>query len=233
VSLLAFKPGLSKLDPLQYAADLRAFGDKLARDLLPRLQGRRMPTRASWAAAKAGASPPADEVARTAVLQSTLQELDRHPDPDLVAFLLLKGARAFFPRALLFVVKDERLRGLAGFGPGAGGVSLDRLARDLTIPLDEPSPFAGVVVTGRVWTGPPPPDGPGRRLLERIGPLEAGAVALVPVRAQRETIAVIYGDAPGRTSLPPFDPFLDFVERAGRSLDEALLARRTVESAAC
>jgi hypothetical protein len=34
VSLLAFKPGLSKLDPLQYEADLRAFGDKLARDLL-------------------------------------------------------------------------------------------------------------------------------------------------------------------------------------------------------
>ena len=34
-SLLAWKPGLSKLDPLQYEADLRAFGDKLAKDLLP------------------------------------------------------------------------------------------------------------------------------------------------------------------------------------------------------
>jgi hypothetical protein len=227
-TMLAFKPGLSKLDPLQYAADLRAFGDKLARDVLPRLRGRRAP-----AAATTDASPPEDEVARAAVLQSALDELGRNPDLDLVAFLLLKAARAFFPRALLFLVKDERLRGLAGFGPTADGGSLDLLARDLTLPLDEPSPFAGVVVTGRSWSGPPPSDGPGRRLLERIGPLDAGAVVLVPVRAHRDTVAVVYGDAPGRPSLPPFEPFVDFVGRVGRALDEALLARRALEPAAC
>ena len=57
VSLLAFKPGLSKLDPLQYAADLRAFGDKLARDLLPRLAGSRGPGRTAPAPAPASATP--------------------------------------------------------------------------------------------------------------------------------------------------------------------------------
>ena len=114
VSLLAFKPGLSKLDPLQYEADLRAFGDKLARDLLPRLEGRRT-------GAAARPAPPKTlhpgEAAREAVLRSALEEMRRSPDPDLVAFLLLRAARAFFPRVLLFVVKDERLRGLSGFGP--------------------------------------------------------------------------------------------------------------------
>ncbi len=55
VSLLAFKPGLSKLDPLQYEADLRAFGDKLARDLLPRLDGRRRGGRPAASAPPRGA----------------------------------------------------------------------------------------------------------------------------------------------------------------------------------
>jgi len=51
VSLVAFKPGLSKLDSRQYQADLRAFADKLVRDLLPRLSGRRTCASASASAA--------------------------------------------------------------------------------------------------------------------------------------------------------------------------------------
>jgi CheY-like chemotaxis protein len=236
VTMLAFKPGLSKLDPLQYQADLRAFGDKLARDLLPRLLGRHPPTRVSKPPLKMAATtagpPPAEEVSRVVALHAALDDLGRHPDPDLVSFLLLRAARAFFPRALLFVVKDERLRGLAGFGLTANGESLDLLARDLTVPLDEPSPFAGVVVTGRTWSGPSPSDGPARRLLDRIGPLDASAMVLVPVCAQRETVAVVFGDDPGGSRLPPLDSFVAFVERAGRALDEAFLARRAGAPAA-
>jgi hypothetical protein len=125
VSLLAFKPGLSKLDPLQYEADLRAFGDKLARDLLPRLEGRRSGATGPARTASASAPTPGEAV-REAVLRTALEEMRKSPDPDLVAFLLLRAARAWFPRVLLFVVKDERLRGLSGFGP-AGGDSLDLL----------------------------------------------------------------------------------------------------------
>ena len=149
VSLLAFKPGLSKLDPLQYQADLRAFAEKLARDLLPRLESRR---RGAAPRAEAAASP-ADGV-HEAVLRSALQEMQRSSDPDLVAFLLLRAARAFFPRVLLFVVKDERLRGLSGFGPAKGGDSLDLLAREITVPLDPPSAFTTAVASGRAWAGP-------------------------------------------------------------------------------
>jgi CheY-like chemotaxis protein len=228
VSLLAFKPGLSKLDPLQYAADLRAFGDKLARDLLPRLEGRR------GARAKVPAPPPGpDEAARMRLLQSALDEMRRSPDSDLVAFLLLRAARAFLPRVLLFVAKDDRLRGLAGFGPVDSGDSLDLLARDISVPLDPLSPFSEAVATGRPWTGPLPTDGPVRGLLDRIGPMEATAGAILPVRAQRETIAVLYGDAPGGGELPPIGPLVAFVEEAGRTLDEALLSRRAPAAASC
>jgi CheY-like chemotaxis protein len=221
VSLLAFKPGLSKLDPLQYEADLRAFADKLARDLLPRLEGRRAP-----AAAKPAPEPTGSEAARSTLLRSALKEMRSSPDPDLVAFLLLRAARAFFPRVLLFVVKDERLRGLSGFGPVDSGDSLDLLAREISIPLQPASVFSEAVATGRSWTGPLPADGPLRGLLDRIGPMGATAAAVLPVQAHREAIAVLYGDAPDGGELPPIGPLVEFIDEAGRALDEAFLARR-------
>jgi CheY-like chemotaxis protein len=225
VSLLAFKPGLSKLDPLQYEADLRAFGDKLARDLLPRLEGRRRPAPVARQVAAPTSEP--GEAARSALLSSALEEMRRSPDPDLVAFLLLRSARAFFPRVLLFVVKDERLRGLSGFGLVDSGDSLDLLAREISVPLEPPSAFSEAVATGRPWTGPLPAEGPVRGLLDRIGPMEATSAAVLPVRADRETIAVLYGDSPQGGELPPIGPLVAFVEEAGRALDEAFLARRT------
>jgi CheY-like chemotaxis protein len=225
VSILALKPGLSKLDPLQYDADLRAFGRKLARDLVPRL------VRRSAAEAEAPSSPPSpvsppDEVARGAALEAAREELARHPEPDSVAFLLLRAARAFLPRAVLFLVKDDRLRGLAGFGPTVSGESLDLLARELSVSLDEPSPFATAVAPGQLWSGPPPTNGPTQGLLERIGPLSVADLAVIPVRAQHETIAVLYGDAPEGQPLPALDPLAQFADQAGRVLDEAFLARR-------
>jgi CheY-like chemotaxis protein len=221
VSLLAFKPGLSKLDPLQYEADLRAFGDKLTRDLLPRLGPRRRQAPPTPAQARGRG-----EGDRAQLLQSSLEEMQRNPDPDLVAFLLLRAARAFFPRVLLFLAKDDRLRGISGFGPVDSGDSLDLLAREISVPLDQPSAFSETVATGRPWTGPLPPDGPLRGLLDRIGPMGATTAAVLPLRSGRETIALLYGDAPEGGELPPLDPLLDFVERAGRALDEALLTRR-------
>ena len=136
------------------------------------------------------------------------------PDPDLVAFLLLRAARAFFPRVLLFVVKDERLRGLSGFGPVDSGDSLDLLARGITVPLEPASPFSEAVASGQAWTGPLPADGPVRGLLDRIGPLGAAAAAILPVRAHREAIAVLYGDAPEGGDAPADRP-AGRVRRAG------------------
>jgi hypothetical protein len=155
------------------------------------------------------------------------------PDPDLVAFLLLRAARAFFPRVLLFVVKDERLRGLSGFGPVDSADSLDLLARGISVALEPASPFSQAVASGKAWTGPLPEDGPMRGLLDRIGSLGAATAAILPVRAQHEMIAVLYGDAPEGGTLPPIGPLVEFAEQAGRVLDEALLARRTPAPAPC
>jgi CheY-like chemotaxis protein len=237
-SLLAWKPGLSKLDPLQYEADLRAFGDKLAKDLLPRLEGRRAAPRHAVAqrlVPQLVLMPPRDDAAkqRETALASALAELQNHPDPDMVASLLMRTARAFFPRVVLFLVRDERLRGLAGMGPVGNGTSLDLLARELQVPLRPASPFAEAVAFGRPWSGALPADGPLRAVVERMGRLGTLAAAVLPVRAQHETIAVVYGDAPGGGALPELGPLVDFTEQAGRALDQALLARRAPTELAC
>ena len=232
VSMLAFKPWLSKLDPLQYEADLRAFGDKLAKDLVPRLEGRRGPALAAVAPALAAKPALAVDEPREEALRRALEEIEAHPDPDLVAFVLLRAARAFFPRVVLFVTKDDRLRGLAGFGAVANGESLDRLARDLIFPLEAGSPFGQAVASGRAWHGEIPAAGPLRGLVERIGAFDARSSALIPLRAMHETIALLYGDAPDGAELPPIAPFTHFVERAGRALEETLAARRATLAAA-
>ena len=220
-SMLAFKPGLSKLDPLQYEADLRAFGDTLARSLLPHLEGGRARP------APLAASPSAKETAdRAGVVRSALDQISQHADPDHIAFLLLSVARAFFPRAILFIARDDMLRGLAGFGPTQSGASLDLLARELAVPLDEPSAFSHALSSGRPWSGPLPRNGPTRRLLDHVGPLGVAAASLVPVRAHQETIAVLYGDIPGGAAPPPLEPLFAFVETASRALEGAFIARR-------
>jgi CheY-like chemotaxis protein len=228
VSLLTFKPGLSKLDPAQYEADLRAFADKLARDLLPQLEGRR--TRP--AVTEPPATAAAQEPARLAALRGASAEIEARPDPDVVAFVLLRAARAFFPRVVLFVLKDDRLRGLSGFGPVAGPRGLDLLARELSVPLDEPSPFADAVVSGAAWAGPLPPDGALRGLVDRIGAHSARQAAVVPLRATHQTIAVVYGDDPAGAPLPAIGPFVEFAERTGHALESSLAARRTAAARA-
>jgi len=229
-SLLAFKPGLSKLDPLQYEADLRAFGDKLTRDLLPRLEGRR-DTRLTRD--RTAPTSDAGSAAREALVRAAIADLGGQPDPDMVAFLLLRTARAFFPRVVLLLVRDERLKGLAGFGPVANGSSLDLVARELTVPLTPPSPFTEAVAFGKVWSGPLPADGPLGALVAQLGALGAAEGAVLPVRSQHETLTVVYGDMPGGGRIPDLAPLVSFIEAAGRALDSTLLARRSPTSLAC
>ena len=88
------------------------------------------------------------------------------------------------------------------------------------------------MASGRAWEGALPADGPLRALVQRIGAFDARPAALVPLRAMHETIALVYGDAPDGSELPPIAPFARFVERAGRALEETLAARRATLAAA-
>jgi CheY-like chemotaxis protein len=236
ISSFVFKPGLSKLDRKQFEADLKAFALKLLNDVLPSLE---LPSaaRGQPAAEKkertapAPARPPRPGEMQTefAALQRRLDEL-RHPgDATQISMIVIKVAREFFERGILFLVKNEQLRGLGAYGVGPTEEKLNLLVRDVIIPLDEPSVFLDAVAERKTFVG----EAEGkwvRHLVGRIGRFKAQSFALFPVIAHRETIAVLFGDNPetGR-EFAPLDAFEVFVNQAGVALENAFLQRK-VES---
>jgi len=227
ISSFVFKPGLSKLDPAQFRADLAAFAAKLVADVLPRATRSAPPP---GAAAKAPAAEPAtaEEMSRQfAILQRRLEELRRPQDATEISHLVMKVAREFFERGILFLVKGEEVRGLGGFGPAPRGESLDLAAREIVIPLGEPSVFQEVAATRRPFAGPIPEGKWTHFLMGRIGRYKTGSVAVLPLLAHRETIALLFGDNPdtGR-ELGRLDALELFVDQAGVALENAFLQRK-------
>ena len=255
ISHFVFKPGLSKLDPEQFEADLRAFATKILSDLLPRLgapttasgagaagPGDRGPSRpAAEEGAKAGAraaEPPVaeprpapattDEMSRDFEhLQRWLEDLRACQDATQISALVMRVARDCFERGALFVVKNDAMRGLGGFGAAPREEKLGLLVREVAIPLGEPSVFARVAVARKPHVGPWPDDKWGRHLLGKIGRFHSQAFAMLPLLTNRETVAILFGDnADTGRPLGRLAALETFVNQAGIALENAFLQRK-------
>jgi CheY-like chemotaxis protein len=231
ISSFVFKPGLSKLDPQQFRADLSAFAAKMVADVLPRATRSAPPEPEPASPAPGPAAPPAataEEMSRQfAMLQGRLEELRRPSDPTDISHLVMKMAREFFERGILFLVKGGEARGLGGFGPAPREESLDLAVREIVIPLSEPSVFQDVAVSRKPFVGPFPEGKWTQFLMGRIGRYQSGSLAVLPLLTHRETIALLFGDNPdtGR-DLGRLDALALFVDQAGVALENAFLQRK-------
>jgi CheY-like chemotaxis protein len=234
VQSFVFKPTLSKLNARQFEADLQAFAGKLVRDVLPQLaeiavlkKPQARPARKPEARA-AEAAPVAEGAARPfEFLKRRLVELREGGDANEIATLMMKVAREFFERALLFLVKNEEARGLGGFGLAPREQTLNLLARQLTIPLGEPSLFRQVAHDRRAFNGPAPADRWLGHVLGRIGRFQSHGIALLPLVAHRETIAIVFGDNPESGREPGnLEPLEVFVQQAGIALENVFLQKK-------
>jgi CheY-like chemotaxis protein len=227
-----FKPGLSKLDPEQYEADLRVFANKMHKDILPRLLQPAAPKNAPAAPARAAAGEPvAQAVLSTEFLelQNRLRELRMRGEAGDIAGLVMKVAREFFERAVLFLVKDDEARGLAGFGAAPKGDNLNLLARRIVIPLQEKSAFGDVAASRKPFRGAAADDKNVQYLLGKVGRFKSGTVALLPLLTNRETIALLFGDNPeSGAPLPRLEPLEVFINQAGIALENAFLQKKVL-----
>lgn len=229
---LVFKPGLSKLNPEQFEADVRAFGGKLLRDVLPRLARSGSPPPAKPAAASPPrpepAAPTAEELTRQLqMLQQRLAELRQPGDANKVAILLMKVAREFFERGILFLVKNEEARGLAAFGPAPRDQNINLLVREIVIPLGEPSAFLDAVEAAKPLHGAPAEDKWTKHLMGKIGRFQSSGAVLLPVITHRETIAILFADnAETGREFGRLDALELFVNQAGIALENAFLQKR-------
>jgi CheY-like chemotaxis protein len=253
ISHFVFKPGLSKLDPEQFEADLRAFASKIFTDMLPRLTAPKVaPTAAPGASgqglpASAGAGAPAgegegragtgprpsapatvDEMSREFEhLQRWLGELRTCQDAAQISTLVMRVARDCFERGALFVVKNETMRGLGGFGAAPREEKLGLLVREVAIPLGEPSVFSRIAAARKPHVGPWPDDKWGRHLLGKIGRFQSSAFAMLPLLTNRETVAILFGDnADTGRPLGRLAALETFVNQAGIALENAFLQRK-------
>ncbi len=234
VQSFVFKPSLSKLNPRQFEADISAFAAKLVSDVLPPLADaaavrRQAPPKRRPAAPEAKApGPPAEDAARPfEFLKRRLVELRQGGDSNQIAVLVMKVAREFFERSILFVVKNDEARGLGGFGLAPREETLNLLARQVAIPLAEESVFRDVADGRRAFAGPPPADRWMGHLLGRIGRFQSRGVVLLPLVAHRETIALLFGDNPETGREPAGLEALEvFLQQAGIALENVFLQRK-------
>ncbi len=225
-----FKPGLSKLDARQFEADMQAFAARLVQDVLPAMEqprGPQPPERRPEARRGPAGAPPDEAARQMRGLQQQLEELRQHGDPSQISVLVMRVAREHFERAMLFLVKSDELRGLAGFGSAPQGESLNLLVRDVVIPLSEPSVFQRVVVDRKPFTGDWPDDKGGAGLLAKVGRFEARRLALLPLVTHRQTMALLLGDNPETGRDPARLESLEvFLDQAGTALENLLLQRK-------
>jgi CheY-like chemotaxis protein len=251
IERVVFKPSLSKLDPPQFEADLRAFARKLLGDVLPLMGAGQPPGRRRKEPAAVASPPPAPAAAmpapaaapagrpsgneRTveqlsyelATLQRRLDDLRKGGDSTQVSALVMEVAREFFERGILFLVKNGQIRGLGGFGLAPGEENLNLLAREVAVPLAESSVFQDVVARRKPHWGELPEGKWSQYLIGRIGRFKSGSVALIPLLTHRETIAVLFGDNPETGRAPRrLDSLEVFINQAGIALENAFLQRK-------
>ena len=152
VAKFVFKPSLSRLDPDQFAADIRAFGLHVSETILPGLEAAAFVPEPSDEAHSTSLPATDADWREAATLQHRLDDLRRPQDASQVSTLVMDMARDYFERAVLFIVKDDELRGLGGFGPAAHD-DIILVIREARIPLSEASVFQDVVATGRPQFG--------------------------------------------------------------------------------
>jgi CheY-like chemotaxis protein len=234
VQFFVFKPTLSKLNARQFEADLSAFAAKLVADVLPRLAevapvrpAARPPKKTSPASGAEAGPPSADAAHPFEFLRRRLQELRQGGDANQIAVLVMKVAREFFERSILFVVKNDEARGLGGFGLAPREETLNLLARQVTIPLGEASVFRDVARERRAFSGPPPADRWLGHLMGRIGRFQSKGLVLLPLVAHHETIALLFGDNPETGRDPAGLEALEvFVQQAGAALENVFLQKK-------
>ena len=226
VAKFVFKPSLSRLDPDQFAADIRAFGTHVRDSILPMLEAAAMAS-SPPTPALVTTLPRTEEAWREAAdLQSRLEDLRRPQDAAQISALVMNMARDFFERAALFIVKDDELRGLGGFGPAAKD-DIILVIRETQMPLREPSIFQEVVASGRPHFGPLAPGRLETALLDTLGRYASREAAILPLVTNRETIALLYGDNPTTgAEMRQLDALEVFLSQAGIALENAFLQRK-------
>ncbi len=215
VQKIAFKPTLTKLDPEEYAADLRSFARALRREIGDIAQPAR---------ARPQGPPEEPHLNHDAIFDFLKTMTARLGAPTrAVTRMILRVASRYVERAVLFLVKEGRASGLAGVQHGRPAAQVVEEVRAIAFELQHVQPFAEVV-----YSRSPVRVADGREaLVSALDPGRSREQALFPLLHNHEVLAVLYCDNPMTgTPLSKLTGLHLFLVQAGMALENASLHRR-------
>jgi CheY-like chemotaxis protein len=162
-----------------------------------------------------------------AFLKEMIEELHNPTATTEVSLLILRFATELVDRAVLFLVKDQEIRGLGGFGLEQEYLSK---VRKVAILRGEPSLLNEVVEKGRTYKGPLPNTPGDKKMIEQLGGGYPSEVLVMPLISKDRTIVLLYGDnLPNNLPIPAADLLEIFISQAGMVMEKALLEARLKE----
>ena len=165
---------------------------------------------------------PEADISRLREASARLRERARQGEvlPNVLAF-----AAQSFSRVTLFMVREERIVGIAQIGLAKAGGPDDAALRDVHIGARESSWVRKVLDTREPVRGRPVDDGD-HRLCVMLGNEIPSEAFLVPIESANRTVAILYADnLPGRALLADTGALEVVVHEAGLALDRALQER--------
>jgi len=214
VRKVAFKPALTKLDADEYESDLRSFAGVLIHELDALLDG-------DGGGGGGVSVPDLNHDVIFDFLRTMTEQLNR-PSNGIARMILRVGSK-YCERVVLFLIKGQTAKGLAGLRLGRAAKQSTEHARTLSIDLQEFRPFAEVVYSrARVKvsyeTESLPPGIDADRAREGL---------LLPLLHNHEVLSILLCDNPNTGEpLGNLSGLSLFLSQAGMAMENASLHRK-------
>lgn len=160
------------------------------------------------------------------LLKRLISELTNPDDLGQITETVMRMAREYFERAVLFSVGGEEIEGLAGFGASGEPEEIAQRARRITIARSEPSVLGDVVAAKTLHRGKLRRCAANEELLRSLGRLLPTEVAVLPIASRERVVGLLYGDnGATRSPLQDVSGLAIFLSQAGLAFETALIAR--------
>ncbi len=144
-----------------------------------------------------------------------------------ITLMLLRYTAELVNRAVLFAVRRDHLVGIGQFGIELEGESADARVRQIAIPSDHPSVLQEVVAKREPFRGRLARTSWNGYLVQQLGGRMPREVIAVPIVAEDEVVAVIYGDnLPDETLIGPIEGLELLMIEAGLIIEKHRLQLR-------
>ncbi|RMG00324.1 MAG: DUF4388 domain-containing protein [Nitrospirae bacterium] len=171
---------------------------------------------------------PSPDSGELGALRALTLELRFPETPSEIALLVLRYASDIFQRAVLFIIHEGHLAGFGQFG--LEGEQPDERVREIFLDYRKSGFLKGIIAHKLPYRGTLPEDELTGELVKILGGGWPDLIALYPVIAEGEVVALLYCDNhPARTPIGETPGLEIFINQAGLALEKAMLKKKLSE----